>query len=99
MENSYFGYLGCGRAFEKASGKEREKQELVKQADHITLLACARVSKNGEEMKKEKGKSKGSSNNKDNKTKVKKRKKKRSRANYNSKQLDCQTVRPAQCLN
>ena len=53
------------------NGKERErkKQEPVKQADHITLLVCARVSKNREEMKKEKGKSKGSTNNKDNKTK------------------------------
>ena len=53
--------------------REREART-GKTADHITLLACARVSKNGEEMKKEKGKSKGSSNNKDNKTKVKKKK-------------------------
>ena len=61
------------------NGKERErkkKQEPVKQADHITLLACVRVSKNGEEMKKEKGKSKGSTNNKDNKTKVKEERRK-----------------------
>ena len=56
--------------------REREART-GKTSRHITLLACARVSKNGEEMKKEKGKSKGSSNNKDNKTKVKKRKKKR----------------------
>ena len=66
---SYFRYLGCGRTFEKMVKRERgrKKQELVKQADHITLLACARVSKKGEEMKKEKGKSKESSNNKDSK--------------------------------
>ena len=57
--------------------ERKKKQEPVKQADHITLLACAHVSKNGEEMKKEKGKSKGSTNNNDNKTKVKRRKKKR----------------------
>ena len=81
MENcvQLFGILRMQSRLRK-NGKEKDrkkKQQPVNQADHITLLTCMHVSKNGEEMKKEKGKSKGSSNNKDNKTKVKRRNKKR----------------------
>ena len=45
---SYFGYLGCGHAFEKKWYRERERKKKlqpVKQVDHITLLACALAGK------------------------------------------------------